>query len=105
MIPALLLVIAAVAYRVASGLLIHSGTTWLSNFAPFAALGKSCSEPYLVAGRSTIDRLQDKLEVEGKLQFADDNDRRVVTAQRDKVTAPDLPFDGEAKFFEITFDG
>ena len=64
-----------------------------------------CHEPYLVAGRSTIDRLQDKLEVEGKLQFADDNDRRVVTAQRDKVTAPDLPFDGEAKFFEITFDG
>ena len=37
MIPALLLVIAAVAYRVAAGLLIHSGTTWLSNFAPFAA--------------------------------------------------------------------
>jgi uncharacterized protein DUF6580 len=38
MIPAVLLVIAAVAYRVTTGLLIHSGTTWLSNFAPFAAI-------------------------------------------------------------------
>lgn len=48
MIPAILLVIAAVAYRVASGLLIHSGTTWLSNFAPFAALAL-CSAAYFPA--------------------------------------------------------
>jgi hypothetical protein len=38
MIPALLLILSAVAYRIASGLLIHSGATWLSNFAPLAAL-------------------------------------------------------------------
>ena len=38
MIPALLLLISAVAYRVASGLLIQSGVTWLSNFAPLAAI-------------------------------------------------------------------
>jgi len=38
MIPALLLILSAVAYRLASGLLIHSGVTWLSNFAPLAAL-------------------------------------------------------------------
>jgi hypothetical protein len=38
MIPAFLLVIAAAAYRVVTGLAIFSGTTWLSNFAPFTAV-------------------------------------------------------------------
>lgn len=45
MIPALLLVFCAVLYRIATGLLIHSGSTWLSNFAPFAALAL-CSAAY-----------------------------------------------------------
>jgi hypothetical protein len=44
MIPALLLVICVVAYRVAAGLLIHSGASpWLSNFAPFAAIVLCCA--------------------------------------------------------------
>src|ERR1700681_1197436 len=38
MIPALLFVFLAVAYRIATGFFIHSGTTWLSNFAPLAAI-------------------------------------------------------------------
>jgi hypothetical protein len=39
MIPALLLVLSAVVYRVAAALLIHSGQAiWLSNFAPLAAI-------------------------------------------------------------------
>ncbi|MFN2540561.1 MAG: DUF6580 family putative transport protein [Chthoniobacterales bacterium] len=38
MIPALLLILSAVAYRVVTGLLIGSGAPWLSNFAPLAAL-------------------------------------------------------------------
>jgi len=38
MIPALILILSAVAYRLAAGLLIHSGATWLSNFAPLAAI-------------------------------------------------------------------
>ena len=38
MIPALLLILAAVAYRVATGFAIISGSTWLSNFAPLAAI-------------------------------------------------------------------
>lgn len=43
MIPALLLVITVVAYRVATGLLIHSGAApWLSNFAPLAAIALCC---------------------------------------------------------------
>src|SRR5436853_4003021 len=38
MIPALILILSAVAYRIAAALLIHSGATWLSNFAPLAAI-------------------------------------------------------------------
>jgi hypothetical protein len=45
MIPALLLVFSAVVYRVTTGLLIHSGANWLSNFAPLAAIAL-CSAAY-----------------------------------------------------------
>jgi len=38
MIPALLLVLSVVVYRVTTGLLIHSGAGWLSNFVPLAAI-------------------------------------------------------------------
>src|SRR5947209_2690093 len=39
MIPALLLIGFTVIYRISTGLLIHSGAGWLSNFAPLAAIG------------------------------------------------------------------
>src|SRR5262245_66506745 len=45
MIPALLLVLVVVVYRVTTGLLIHSGAGWLSNFAPLAAIAL-CSAAY-----------------------------------------------------------
>jgi hypothetical protein len=45
MIPAFLLVFVAVVYRVTTGLLIHSGASWLSNFAPLAAIAL-CSAAY-----------------------------------------------------------
>jgi hypothetical protein len=49
MIPALILTLAAVAYRIAAGLLIHSGTAlWLSNFAPMAAIAL-CGAAYFPA--------------------------------------------------------
>lgn len=38
MIPALILILAAVAYRIAAALFIHSGANWFSNFAPLAAI-------------------------------------------------------------------
>jgi hypothetical protein len=38
MIPALLLIVVAVAYRIVTGMAITSGSTWLSNFAPLAAI-------------------------------------------------------------------
>jgi hypothetical protein len=44
MIPALFLVICVVAFRAATGVLIHSGAaTWLSNFAPLAAITLCCA--------------------------------------------------------------
>jgi hypothetical protein len=46
MIPALLLIFSAVAYRITTGLLIHSGASWLSNFVPLAAIAL-CSAAYL----------------------------------------------------------
>jgi hypothetical protein len=45
MIPALLLIVAAVAYRIVTGLAITSGSTWLSNFAPLAAIAL-CAAAY-----------------------------------------------------------
>ena len=42
MIPAIILVLLAVAYRITTGLMIHSGTVWLSNFAPLAAIALCC---------------------------------------------------------------
>jgi len=48
MIPALFLTLSAVAYRIAAGLLIHSGATWLSNFAPMAAIAL-CGAAYFPA--------------------------------------------------------
>src|SRR5436190_355388 len=41
MIPALLLILSVVVYRVTTGLLIHSGASWLSNFTPLAGLVQS----------------------------------------------------------------
>src|SRR5207249_3332746 len=45
MIPAFLLIFSAAAYRVTTGLLIHSGASWLPNFAPLAAIAL-CSAAY-----------------------------------------------------------
>ncbi|HJT81031.1 MAG TPA: DUF6580 family putative transport protein [Chthoniobacterales bacterium] len=43
MIPALVLVLLAVVYRLATGLMIQSGTTWLSEFAPASAIALCCA--------------------------------------------------------------
>ncbi len=46
MIPAVLLILSAVAYRIVTGLFVQSDSTWLSNFAPLAAVAL-CSAAYL----------------------------------------------------------
>jgi len=38
MVPALLLVLSAVAYRIATGLYVQPNSSWLANFAPLAAI-------------------------------------------------------------------
>jgi hypothetical protein len=49
MIPALILILSAVVYRIAAALLIHSGQAlWLSNFAPVAAIAL-CGAVYFPA--------------------------------------------------------
>lgn len=48
MIPALLLIVVAVAYRIVTGLAIISGSTALSNFAPLAAIAL-CAAAYFPA--------------------------------------------------------
>ena len=48
MIPALILILAAVLYRIVMGLAIISGSTWLSNFAPLAAIAL-CGAVYFPA--------------------------------------------------------
>ena len=48
MIPAFLLIVAAVAYRIVTGLAITSGSTGLSNFAPMAAIAL-CAAAYFPA--------------------------------------------------------
>lgn len=48
MIPALLLVISAVAYRIATGLYVQPNSTWLANFAPLAAIAL-CGAVYFPA--------------------------------------------------------
>jgi len=48
MIPAFLLIVVAVGYRILTGLAIISGATWLSNFAPMAALAL-CGAAYFPA--------------------------------------------------------
>jgi hypothetical protein len=45
MIPAFLLIVATIAYRIVTGLAITSGTTSLSNFAPMAAIAL-CAAAY-----------------------------------------------------------
>lgn len=46
MFPALLLIISAIAFRIITGTAILSGTGWISNFAPLAAIAL-CSAAYL----------------------------------------------------------
>ena len=68
--------------------------------AAFAARGQSSCKPNLVTDRCTIHPLQNKLEVELELQFADHNDRRRVCAQGEEIASADLSLDHEAEIFE-----
>ena len=48
--------------------------------------------------------MQDELEIEGQLEFADHDDRRVVALQRQQIAASDFAFDDEAEPLEEGLD-
>jgi hypothetical protein len=54
MIFAFVLVLLAVVYRVATGLMIHSGTTWLSEFAPGSAIALCCAAYFPAKYKFTV---------------------------------------------------
>ena len=73
-------------------------------FTPVLARRKASSEPDFVARDSAIDSLQDELEIEGQLKFADHDDRRIVAPQRQQIAASDFTFDNETEAFEEGLD-
>ena len=52
--------------------------------------GHTDRKPNLIAGSGAVDTLQHELKIEGELELADHDDRRLVAAQRDQITAADL---------------
>jgi hypothetical protein len=73
-------------------------------FTPLVARRKASGEPNLVACGSAIDPLQNELEVEGQLELANHDDRRIIAPQRQQITASDFAFDNEAEPFEEDLD-
>jgi hypothetical protein len=59
-------------------------------FTPFSARRKASGEPNFVACGSAIDALQDELEVEGQLELANNDDRRIIAPQRQQIAAPNF---------------
>ena len=70
-----------------------------TSFARRDASGK----PNLVAGRSAIDALKDKFEIEPKLELADDDEGRFAGFESEKIATADLSLDGEAEVLEESF--
>ena len=49
--------------------------------------------------------MKNELEIEGKLQFPDHDQRRFAFFERDEIAAADLPFDRKTTVFEEALDG
>ena len=49
--------------------------------------------------------MKNELEIEGKLEFANDDQRRFAFFERYEIAAAHLPFDRKAAVFEEAFDG
>jgi hypothetical protein len=72
----------------------------LASFSRPLAWTKGEREPNFVACASPIYPLQNELEVEGLLKFANHDDGWIITPQRQQIAATDLTFDNEAEPFE-----
>src|SRR5260221_1927589 len=53
-----------------------------------APSGETHGEPDLIARRHPVDALQHQFEIEAELQFADDDDRRLIAPRRAGVAPP-----------------
>ena len=73
-------------------------------FTPFPFRREASGQPNFVAGGRAVDPLQDEFEIEGQLEFADHDDRRVVVLQRQQIAASNFAFDDEAEPFEEGLD-
>ena len=49
--------------------------------------------------------MKNKLEIEGKLQFSNYDQRHFAFIERDEIAAADLPFDHKTTAFEELLDG
>jgi hypothetical protein len=73
----------------------------LATAAPAQAHGK----PDFVASRRPIDALKQELEVETKLELADDHTRRLIAAQRDEIAAADFALHMKTEILEKALHG
>lgn len=74
-------------------------------FAASRARRKPGREPDLVAGGRPVDALQDKFQIEGELQLADDDEREIIPSQPDEIATADLALDRVSQALEKVFDG
>jgi hypothetical protein len=59
-------------------------------------------KPDFIASSTPIDPLKQQVEIESKLELADDQTRRLIAAQSDEITAADFSLGLKAEPFEET---
>jgi hypothetical protein len=73
---------------------------------PTLASGRNASrQPNLIAQGGTVDALENKLKIEGKLELPNDDDRRTAILYGKDITAANFTFDGKAEPLEKAFYG
>jgi hypothetical protein len=71
---------------------------------PLPARREASGQPNFVASGRPVDPLQDELEIEGQLEFADHDDRQIIALQRDQIAASNLALDDKTEPFEEDLD-
>ena len=71
---------------------------------PPPARGEGSGQPNFVASGRPVDPLQDELEIEGELEFADHDDREVVSFQRDQIAVSIGALNDKTEPFEEDLD-
>ena len=71
---------------------------------PPPARREASGQPNFVASGRPLDPLQDELEIEGQLEFADHDDREIISLQRDQIAVSNLALNDKAEPFEEDLD-